>query len=105
MRRPQAERLGMGSGPQSEGRWQRTARQYTLATLTAAAGNDCIADDGDDYCCRRRRLLSTTTHALDVCAAAQRHTGTCSVFILINNSKRQRPGRGQLDCAPPLGTR
>ena len=51
MRRPQAERLGMGSGPQSEGRRQRTARQYTLATLTAAAGNDCVADDGDD-CCR-----------------------------------------------------
>ena len=58
MRRPQAERLGMGSGPQSEGRQQRTARQHTLATLTAAAGNDCVADDGDD-CCRRRHVLWT----------------------------------------------
>ena len=26
----------------------------TLATLTAAAGNDWDADDDDDFCCRRR---------------------------------------------------
>ena len=61
-----------------------------LTTATTAAVDD--ADDDDDDCCRRRHLLWTY---------AQQHsdTGMCSLLILINDSKRQRPGRGQLDCA------
>ena len=83
MRWPQVERLGMGSGPQSEGRRQRTACQYTLAnrrllqatmlltTATTAAVDDAD-DDDDDYCGRRHVLWTYAQQHSDTPGCAHR---------------------------------